>query len=245
MPALEADPRRGGHTGPPPRRPLEGPTRVSAQGEPNEMTMSTVDLRTEAAAEARRLATARALLRDGDARALVQLDGDATWIALARRTGRKRSLGRRVCLVWRVAFEDASGRMVESRLVPILIEVTRVPGKAERRAWIRSLLRHADGLVRARVEAECEAWRVAVARVASAFASARLCREREIAGQSPSSSNGASQPGLFDRRAQRSRQAHTTAAAESEQAAAERLRTISAGAAIALQPARLLLVLVP
>ena len=205
----------------------------------------TVDLGAEAAAEVRRLASARALLRDGDERALVQLEGDATWIAMPRRARLRRSLGRRVCLVWRVAFEDASGRLVESRVVPVLIEVPRMPGKAERRAWIRSLLRHADGLVRARVEAECEEWRVAVTRVASAFTLARLRRQRDIAGQ-PSSSRGvASQPGLFDRRAERSRQAHAAAVAESEQAAVERLRAINGVGTIALQPARLLLVLVP
>jgi hypothetical protein len=207
------------------------------------MTMRTVDLRTEAAAEVRRLSNARALF--ADERALVQLDADATWITIARRTRLKRSLGRRVCLVWRVAFEDASGRLVESRLVPVLIELTHVPGKAERRAWIRSLLRHADGLVHARVEAECDEWRAAVTRVASAFTSARLCREREIGGQFSTSSGVASQPGLFDRRAERSRQAHTTAVAESAQATVERLRTIADVGAIALQPARLLLVLAP
>ena len=205
----------------------------------------TPDLRAEAAAEVRRLASARALLRDGDERALVQLEGDATWIAMPRRARLRRSLGRRVCLVWRVAFEDASGRLVESRVVPVLIEVPRMPGKAERRAWIRSTLRHADGLVRARVEAECEEWRVAVTRVASAFTSARLCRQREIAGQPSSSRSVASQSGLFDRRAERSRQTHAAAVAESEQAAVERLRAINDVGTIALQPARLLLVLVP
>jgi hypothetical protein len=209
------------------------------------MTMNSVDLRTEAAAEVRRLASARALIRDGDERALMQLDGDAPWIAMPRRARLKRSLGRRVCLVWRVAFEDASGRLVESRLVPVVLEVTRVPGKAERRAWIRSLLRHSDGLVRARVEAACDEWRVAATRVASAFATARLAREREIAGQPSTSSRVAPQPGLFDRRAERSRQAHTTAVADAEQAAVERRRAVAAYAAIAAQPARLMLVLVP
>ena len=210
----------------------------------------TVDLRAEAAAEVRRLASARALLRDGDERALVQLEGDATWIAMPRARLR-RSLGRRVCLVWRVAFEDASGRLVESRVVPVLIEVSPGVGRIlsdpapDRRAWILALLRHSDGLVRARVEAECEEWRVAVTRVASAFTSARLCRQRDIAGQPSSSRSVASQSGLFDRRAERSRQAHAAAVAESEQAAVERLRAINDVGTIALQPARLLLVLVP
>ena len=208
------------------------------------MKIRTVDLRAEAAAEVRRLTDGRALLHDGDERALVQLDGDATWIAMARRTGRKRSWLRGVCLVWRVAFEDPSGGIVESRLVSVLVEVTHVPVKAERRAWVRSLLRHADGLIRERVESDCNAWRAGATGLANAFMSARLCREREIAlGPSPPS-RVASQPGLFDRRAERSRQAHSAAVAESEQATVERLKTIADAGAIAIRPARLVLVLV-
>lgn len=209
------------------------------------MTMTTVHLRDEAAAEVRRLAGARAMLRDGDERALLHLEGDTTWIAMPRRARLTRALGRRVCLVWRVAFEDASGRLIESRLVPVAIEVSRLPANAERREWIRSLLRHVDGLVRARVEAECEEWRAAITRVASAFTSARLCRERDIAGPCSASAADPSQPGLFDRRIERSRHAHAAAVADAEQAAVERLRTIAAGETIVLQPARLLLVLVP
>ena len=209
------------------------------------MTVSTVDLRAEAAAEVSRLANARALLRDGDERTLLQLEGDATWIALPRRTRRRRSLGRRVCLVWRVAFEDASGCLIESRLVPVAVEVLRLPGKSGRRGWIRSLLRDADGLVRARVEPECEEWRAAVSRVVSAFTSARLARERDIAGQPPAAGPAASQPGLFDRREERSRQANAAGVAQSEHAALERLRTIARGGTLVLRPAQLLLVLAP
>lgn len=209
------------------------------------MTTRTVDLRAEAAGEVRRLAGARALCRDGDERVLLQLEADATWIAMARRSGLKRRLGRRVCLVWRAAFEDASGRLVESRLVPVLVDVPRMPGTAERRVWIRSLLREADGPVRTSIEATCEEWRAAVIRVADAFTAARLGRERDIGGSHSATAGGASQPGLFDRRAERSRHVREAAAAESEQAAVERQRTNAACREIALQPARLLLVLVP
>ena len=93
------------------------------------MTITMVDLRAEAAAEVRRLARARAVFREGDDRALARLESDATWIALPRRSRLKRSLGRRVCLVWRVAFEDASGRLVESRLVAVLVEIPRDAGR--------------------------------------------------------------------------------------------------------------------
>ena len=208
------------------------------------MTISTVDLQAEAAAEVRRLTNARALLRDGDERALVQLEGDATWIAMPRRTKLRQSPRRRVYLVWRVAFEDASGRHVESRLVPVAVDVFRLPEKAERREWIRSLLRATDSLVRATVDADCEAWRVAVASVSGAFTSARLRRERDIAKQPSTSGSVASQPGLFDRRAERSRMAHAASVAQSERATVERLQTIAADGTLDLEPARLLLVLV-
>lgn len=209
------------------------------------MTMRTVDLRAEAAAEVCRLASARALLRDGDERALVQLEGDAIWIALARRTARRRSLGRRVCLIWRVAFEDASGRLVESCLVPVVIEMTSVPEKAQRYAWVMALLRHMDADIRARVEAASGDWREATARMAGAFTSARLRREHAIAWRPSRTLLSASQPGLFDRRAERSHQDRAATITASEQASAERLRTIGALVPIAPQPARLLLVLVP
>jgi hypothetical protein len=87
--------------------------------------LTTIDLRAEAAAEARRVSVARSMIRNGDEQALTRLEADGTWIARSRRGPLKRSLGRRICLVWRVAFEDAAGRVVESRLVPMLVEVGR------------------------------------------------------------------------------------------------------------------------
>ena len=77
--------------------------------------MRTVDLRTEAIAEAGRLARARTLLRDGDRRALMDLASDAAWIALTRRPTRRRAV-----LLWRAALEDQSGRIVESLVVPVV-----------------------------------------------------------------------------------------------------------------------------
>jgi len=211
------------------------------------MTTTTVDLRAEAAAEVQRLARARALWRDGDGQALVQLEGDAAWILMARRTGLKRALGRRVCLVWRVAFENAAGRVVESRLVPVMIDVGRVlSDPAQRsRASVCALLRDTDASVRARVDADCDEWMTAVERVSAAFASARQSRERGVAAEASSSRSPASQPGLFDRRAEHARLARVAAAAESTQATSERLRAIAGDGAIARQSARLLLVLVP
>jgi hypothetical protein len=206
------------------------------------MRMTTVDLRAEANAEARRLTSARAWLRDRDELALASLEGHATWIAMSRRPFLRHSLRGRVCLVWRVALEDTSGRVVEAKLVPLLVEVQRGAGRLSA-SWIRKVLQHADGLLRARIEDECGAWLAEAMRMASARSSTRLRREREIAGPTDDG-RIVSQPGLFDRRAERSREARTAAAAEFERVAAVRLRAIVAAARIAPAPARLLLVLV-
>jgi len=201
------------------------------------MKMISVDLGAEAAAEARRLATVREWLRDGDQRALLLLEGGGAWVASSRHARLRRALRGRMCFVWRVSFEDASGRSVESRLVPVLIESA---------ADVRRILadRESDALIRARIEIESGEWRDEAVRVADAFATARLLRECEIA-ERPSHARAPSQPGLFDRRADRSRAVHAAALAASQQALRERRQAAEGAAAIALVPARLLLVLVP
>lgn len=193
------------------------------------MTMIAASLRAEAAAEVRRLERGRAMIRGGDERALARLESDAAWIAAPRRWRLRRALGRRACLLWRAAFEDACGRVVESRLVPVVVDPE----------W-----QVFEPAIRARVEAECDEWAGEVARVINAFTSARLARERRI-GLHRRSARNASQPGLFDRRAERAIRSHDTAAAESERDALDRLRALASAGAIARLPARLLLVLVP
>jgi hypothetical protein len=201
------------------------------------MKMITVDLRAEAAAEARRLSAARGWLRDGDQRALLHLQGGGAWISFARRARIRRALEGRLCLVWLVSFEDAAGRSVESRLVPMLIESA---------ADIRWLLADpaSNAAIRSRIEIDCRIWREEAVRIAGAFATARLSREREIA-ERPSRSSAASQPGLFDRRTDRSREGQAGVVAAGQEAMLERRRAAEGAAAIALSPARLLLVLVP
>jgi hypothetical protein len=201
------------------------------------MTMTRMDLRTEAEDEARRLGFARALIQNGDEEALVQLEGEVAWIAFPRRPLVRRALAGRICLVWRVAFEDRSGRLVEARLVPVLAHV----GRSNQ---IRSLLRDAEDVIRARVEAACDEWAESATQAARAFAEARRAREEAIA-RLPPRPHVPSQPGLFDRRTERAQQAQSAINDEAEEAALERARSIGDSAAIVRQPARLLLVLVP
>jgi hypothetical protein len=201
------------------------------------MKIITVDLRADAAAEARRLTAARGWLRDGDQRALLRLESGGAWISSARRAPLRRALGRRLCLVWQVSFEDATGRSIESRLVPMLIESA---------ADVRRLLADpaSNAAIRSQIEIDCRVWSEEAVRVADAFAAARLSREREIA-ERPSHSSAPSQPGLFDRRGDRSREGQTAALAAGQQAMLERRRAAEGASAIALSPARLLLALVP
>lgn len=204
------------------------------------------DLRAEAAAEVRRLAAARALIQDGDEDALGELQGDGTWIAFPRRSRVRRALAGRICLVWRVAFEDASGRCVEARLVALLVHTNPAlfDQTHSRRDRIHSLLRETEDEIRARAEAACDEWASAARDMTHAFLAARLAREEAIR-QLPRRSQAPPQRGLFDRRSEREQQARVAIDNEDEETSADRMRSIIDRGAITRQPARLLLVLVP
>jgi hypothetical protein len=209
------------------------------------MTIVAVDLRAEAAGEAVRLKQARALCRNGDQRALLQLAGTSPWIAIDRRRPVRREFGRRIVLVWRATVEDGVGRIAESRAVAVLLEFHRDDvHSANRRAWIRTTLRDAEAAVRPIVESASDGWCVEVERVARAFGSARLRRATEMARSSPVL-NFESQSGLFDRRAERSSRVRAAAAFERHRSETELLRTIEASGSVSRVPAHLLLVLVP
>lgn len=208
--------------------------------------IAATDLRLEAAAEVRRLTAARALVQPGDESVLVDLDGGGAWIAFPRRSRVRRALGGRICLVWRVAFEDASGRCVEARVVPALVHTDqgysgRPLGRVDR---IRLLLRDAEDEIRAQVEAACDEWASATVSITQAFVAARLAREKAIE-RLPLPTHIPSQPGLFDRRAERAQQARAAIHDGAHEATAHCTRSIVDRSTIARQPARLLLVLLP
>ena len=209
------------------------------------MRMDIVDLRAEAAAEVRRLAAARAFTVEGDASTLAQADGDATWIAIARRSGIRWALGSRLLLVWRVAFEDGGGALVESRLVPVVVELSRPVCGRRRRPWFEAIVREVEPQMRAQLDAAVSDWRQAVESVAGSFASARTARERAIAVRVSAAGAEAFQPGLFDRRAERAHLRLRAAAADTEAAAATRLAAFVRTSAILPRAPQLLLVLTP
>lgn len=201
------------------------------------MKLKTVDLRREAAAEAARLTMARALMHDGDERALASLDGGAPWIAVARRSPLKRLVGRRVLMLWRACVEDASGRLVESRLVAVLVAVADGVDA-------RTLALDAGGAIGSWVNASCEEWRADVSTTVCAFVQARLRRQHDVTLSRPSPAP-LSQPGLFDRRAGRSLEARLSDAGAFERTTLDRQRDVVAAGTITFTPPQLLLVLVP
>lgn len=204
-----------------------------------------VDLKSAAIAEARRLAAARAMTVDGDAGVLTQAEADGPWIAVARRRRIRRALGRRLLLIWRVAFEDAGGAPVESRLVAVTLALSDAARGPLSRQRVEAIVRELEPQSLAHIDADGRDWRRAVDAVLGSFTSMRTTRERAIAAAAATAAGNAFQPGLFDRRAERARGDATAAAADIGAAAARRLELIARSRPAGPAAARLLLVLVP
>jgi hypothetical protein len=211
------------------------------------MPMVMMNLRSEAAAEAGRIARVRTLLRDDDAVQLGLLEGSGVWIARIRRTETRQALGGRFVLVWRIALEDAGGRLVESGLVPVAVDLSREGRRGLTRSRLNALVAQLERETLPLVTLYGDEWQQTADRAVRCFTSARLERERAIARWlSPSSTTGrAYQPGLFDRRVERERRLHASSASETEQAVAERLLSVEQLTAVRPRLPQLLLVVVP
>jgi len=190
------------------------------------------DLSVEAAAEAVRLSRARAM-----AATVAAPPVDGPLISIARRNAVRRSLGRRILLLWRLAYEDVTGHRVESALVAVTIELPRTRVDGRHVDWSNAALL-------AVVSHQAAAWRDTVEEVVRRFTATRLARERAIAIAGAASTN-AVQAGLFDRRAERARFADATAGAHLAEQIAARAKTVASAGAISAQSPELLLVLIP
>ena len=223
--------------------------RARHRRERSTMTMTTVDLRAEAVERSRAGWRGRArCVRDGDERALAQLEGDAAVDragaadaaeASARparvpRSGASRSRTRRAALV-------------ESRLVPVLVELrTGAPTRRGAPGSDRCCGRPTAASARASTPTCADVAGGGRARRGGVRGGARCARERAIAGARLASAGAASQPGLFDRRAERVAQAHGCGGrrVRRRRPSSGCARSTADGAIVAA-PARLLLVLVP
>jgi hypothetical protein len=193
--------------------------------------MIEVDLAAAAAAEVKRLTKARGLT--GGAGPFLP---DQPLVGITRRSAVRRILGGRVLLLWRLAFEDSGGRLVESALVAVTIELAGARVDVRHAGWS-----HASLL--AIVHDECGAWRASVRDTVDRFTATRLARERAIAAGA--ASTDAFQAGLFDRRADRAHAAHSKIAAGRTEQIASRMKAVVSAGTISLRAPELLLVLIP
>jgi len=209
------------------------------------MRLTSVDLKAGAIAEAARLSRSRAVanLSTGDERRA--RDFDRPRIARARAGDLRRALAGRHLLIWRVAYEDAGGRVVESCLVSMLVRTAARPGGVRHHAWIRNLLRGVESPLRRVVDEAAPSWRTAVVDVHERFASVRTARELAIAAYSPRERLHMFQPGLFDRRGERGRQSEDTAADEADGRARARVDAAANAGHVTSRQGELLLVLTP
>ena len=225
------------------------------------------DLGAAAVAEVERLTAARTLMRDGDTLALTRLGTEGPWIGIAR-SKLKRRLGGRRLEIWRVGYEDASGRLVESRLVVLAIhERERSPERLALRESLALSERLAEPVaesiatpvarafqaseIRAFQASEIQAvidsatveWRDAVARAVASFASARLARETAIAASAAPVRSAPIQTGLFDRREEHAHAALEEGRRSVSEALAERKASAQRAAALVATAPKLLLVI--
>jgi hypothetical protein len=194
--------------------------------------MVKVDLAEEAAAEVERLTKARGLTAGAG-----PFLPDQPLVGIARRSAVRRILGGRVLLLWRLAFEDSGGRLVESALVAVTIELSGARVDVRHAGWSHASLP-------AIVYDTCGAWRASVQDTVYRFTARRMARERAI-GAARGASTDAFQAGLFDRRAERSHVAHSKSAAALAEQIAARMKTVVSAGTISLRAPELLLVLIP
>src|SRR4029077_14719116 len=100
----------------------------------------------------------RSRVSDEDVNTLSHLEADGPWILIARRANLRRRLGRRVLMLWRVGYEDATGPTAEARLSAIAIQLRTSPPATRTREWIDRFLRFVYAEVRAQVEADVRGW---------------------------------------------------------------------------------------
>jgi len=225
------------------------------------------DLGAAAVAEVERLTAARTLMRDGDTLALTRLETEGPWIGIAR-SKLKRRLGGRRLEIWRVGYEDASGGLVESRLVVLAIhERERSPERLALRESLALSERLAEPVaesiatpvarafqaseirafqaseIRAVIDSATVEWRDAVGRAVASFAAARLARETAIAASAARVRSAPIQTGLFDRREEHAHAALEEGRRSVSEALAERKASAQRAAALVATAPKLLLVI--
>lgn len=194
----------------------------------------TPSLDCDAQAEAERIAMTRTLAKGGDDQVLARLESLGPSVSRARHWRTRAELGGRTVMLWQVVAADASGRVVGSTIVAVLVADGR---------------RLDDGEVLERVNRAADAWRERAGINHHAFISTRLAREQAVeAGRRLSHaarSSAGFQPGLFERRGEHAYSFAVATRDAADRDCARRMAAISRTLAISFLPPQLLLVLTP
>jgi superfamily II DNA or RNA helicase len=214
------------------------------ESEPDPDTISpliAVDLRDAALEEVERVRCSRAI-GDGHDDGSDPSDGRAPWIVCASRTKLRATLGSNALLLWRVAWENASGATLESLLVPLLVYgLPRFRRHANLKVVANALVEHlGPGVERCSAD-----WSKASAEIVHSLAAARLARERLMLRNSNDHTGERFQAGLFDGRADRARRLQTRLAEQSRGLVAERLQQVEEWASLRGRSPELVLAVLP
>jgi len=204
----------------------------------------TVDLRGEASSEVTRLVSARDVSSDAGRRALAALDSTGPWVTRARLGSSRARLGRRLIAILRIDHDDGSGRLFDRTLVSVSVALADC-GRRLDLAQLKALLTSLEPDLRSCAERASRERLAQAGGLTHDLLSVRLIRERRIARSIAGTAPSAVQPGLFDRRAERTHVAASLAAGDATKEMTARLQALERSGILATRPARLLLVLVP
>jgi superfamily II DNA or RNA helicase len=161
-------------------------------------------------------------------------------VAFARRASTRALLASGVLVVLEAAAVDADGRHIASRLQALLVRFTRPLIRREALEMVPALARWLED---EHVSRDDEEWLSSCVGAHQSFWSARLAREQAMAQNA--TGRGAFQPGLFDRRAERTELADRIRTERRSDATADIIRAVERASVIDLRSARVALVLVP
>jgi hypothetical protein len=203
---------------------------------------TTVNLRTEADAEARRLTAARALAPDNVDRAGPP-GVNGPWIARARGARRRSPLAGRTLLIWEIGCGDATGRMLANAVVAMLVRLTPWPSGRAVRSSIADFAGAIESCLPGAIVSVLEPRQRELVEACSAHARMRLAREHAIAASRSTGAAPSYQAGLFDRRTERAQRLRAAEAEDLDRLTRARVLAASSAATISLFRPRLLLVL--
>jgi superfamily II DNA or RNA helicase len=182
----------------------------------------------EAGLEATRTAAARRFMRAGDANATAEAQSVGPLIATTRHNRTRVTLAGRALLIWLIVAEDGAGRHVGSTIVAGLADEWKAFSQPD---------------VRRVIEQAAQPWRRRLGDLHEAFFAMCLARERRIGPAGDTTL--VSQPGLFDRRSERTRLASAIARESDARNRQERIAVLERARSVSFLPPQLILVLTP